>query len=179
MPPRCRERSSRTGGAESTKAETPASAHSCGCPHRERQWDVNETSRKWQRTARSVPDHGCGFDGETTSPGCTGRPHRLVASEPKRLDQVPRHLAPPGGVPVRNLIGQPWRSPDTRRERPEPRRIECDQDCRVDGSRGLECGLPIPVRVDRTSGRRLARRPTTIRRRECSGDGVRRPEGWR
>ncbi len=67
----------------------------------------------------------------------------------------PRWPAAPArrrAVPVRNLIGQPWRSPDTRRERPEPRRIECDQDCRVDGSRGLGCGLPIPVRVDRTSG---------------------------
>ena len=82
-------------------------------------------------------------------------------------------------VPVRNLIGQPWRSPDTCRKRPEPRRIECDRDCRVDGSRGLECGLPIPVRVDRTSGRRLARRPTAIRRRECSGYEGRRPVGWR
>jgi Double zinc ribbon/Adenylate and Guanylate cyclase catalytic domain len=104
---------------------------------------------------------------------------RMQESVKKYVDEVRRSHA--AVAPVRNLIGQPLRTTDTWRERPEPhpRRIECDRDYRVDGSRGLECGLLIPVRVDRTSGRRLARRPTTIRRRECSGDGVPRPEGWR
>jgi lipid A 3-O-deacylase len=69
-----------------------------------------------------------------TASRCTS--HRDGTRRPVRRQF--EHQCP---VPVRNLIGQPLRSPGTWRERPEPGRIECDLDWRDDGSQGLECSV--------------------------------------